>query len=328
MNIISVATWNRRFSTIGQYLDNFSEDFYNRYHVILNMTVEDFEIFPKAVYNKYKYKVEFLTTEINYGSTNKLLPMLKYKNDPIMILDDDNLYYENIINEYWKKYNKDCINGFDGSIVNSSQPFLLWYRIQRSGCYRSTNKNPYKATTLFFDLLEKPRKDLFFYGYAGLIFPPNILKIEDVDIQKEWKTFKQADDEWVFKRSLDLNINKYAVKLSGYIVKQNLTESGAVSSFDINYYEKCKKLHSIIYPLCKDFENNFILTVCACKSAIPCSKRSVKLTKGKGKYGIYVDFCNYFGFENVWDKYMPESKRRKMMILLHKEDTVIDDFLE
>lgn len=328
MNIISIATWHKRFFTIGAFLDNFSDDFYNRYHVILNMTVEDFEIFPKAVYNKYKDKVEFLTTEINYGSTNKLLPMLKYKNDPIMILDDDNLYYENIINEYWKKYNKDCINGFDGLIANSKQPFLLWYRLQRSNLYRSTNTNPYKAATIYFDLLEKPRKDILFYGYGGVIFPPNILKIEDVDIQKEWKTFKQADDEWVFKRSLELNINKYAVKLSGYIVKQNLTESGAVSSLNVDYYEKCKKLHKIIYPLCKDFENNFELTLSACKSVIPVSKRTYKKTKGKGTYGIYVDFCNYFGFENIWIKYMPEAKRRKMMILLHKEDTVIEDFLE
>ena len=34
MDIISVATWHKRFSTIGAFLDNFSEDFYNRYHVI------------------------------------------------------------------------------------------------------------------------------------------------------------------------------------------------------------------------------------------------------------------------------------------------------
>lgn len=328
MNIISIATWYKRFETITKFLNNFSEDFYKKYHIILNMTEDDFEIFPTKTYNKYKDKIEFLTTETNYGSTNKLLPMLKYKKDPIMIIDDDTEYDEAIIDEFWEKYNKDCINGTDGLIANSKQPFLLWYRLQRSNLYRSTNTNPYKAATIYFDLLEKPRKDILFYGYGGVIFPPNILKIEEVDIQKEWSTFKQADDEWIFKRSLELNINKYAVKLSKYIAKKEITAIGAVSSLNVDYYEKCKKLHKIIYPLCKDFENNFELTLSACKSVIPVSKRTYKITKGKGKYGIYVDFCNYFGFENIWIKYMPDYKYNKMNLLLHIDDNCINDFLE
>lgn len=328
MDIISVATWHKRFSTIGQFLDNFSDDFYNRYHVILNMTVEDFEIFPKAVYNKYKDKVEFLTTEINYGSTNKLLPMLKYKNDTIMIIDDDYLYRENIIDELWSKHNHNCINGLDGAVVNSKQPFMLWYKIGSCYLYKSNNKRAWKKTSLQYGVLENPRKDMLFYGYAGVIFPPNILKLDEVDIKKEWSIFKQADDEWVFKRGLELNVNKYVPMIDDFIVKKDITNAGMVTSLNNEYYEKCKRLHSIIYPLCKDFENNSSLLMCSCKNAVPCSKRGIQASKGKCKYTYYEDFCDFFSFENIWKKYMPEAKRRKMMILLHKDDTAIEDFLE
>lgn len=325
MNIISVATWHKRFSTIGAFLDNFSDDFYNRYHVILNMTVEDFEIFPKAVYNKYKDKVEFLTTEINYGSTNKLLPMLKYKNDTIMTLDDDSLYNEDVINEFWKKHNKDCINGLDGGVANSNQPFLIWYKIGSCYLYKKQDKKAWKKTSLKYGILEKPRNDILLYGYAGVIYPPNILKLDEVDIEKEWTIFKQADDEWVFKRSLELNINKYVPIIDKFIKKKDITNTGAVSDMSEKFYEKCRRIYPIIYPLCKDFENNINLTIESCKTSMPCIKKHIKTG---GKYTQYVKECEYYGFENIWDKYMPEAKRRKMMILLHKDDTVIEDFLE
>lgn len=328
MRIISVATYNKRFGTIGQFLDNFSNEFYKNYHFILNMTVEDFEIFPKEVYEKYKNKIEFSTSTANYGSTNKLLPMLLHKNDPIMILDDDHIYDEEIINEFWEKYNPNCINGFDGLVVNSKQPFIVWYKIQSSCCYRSTKSNPYKASTIYKNILEVPRKDLLFFGYAGVIFPPDILKLEDVDIDKEWKLFKQADDEWILKRSLELGIDKYAVKMDRFIEKKEITAAGAISSFDAGYYDKCKKLYSHIYPLCKDFENDIDLIKISCTNLIPCSKSSIRKTKGKGKYIYYVDFCEYFGFEDLWKKYMPEHKKKAMNILLNKAETEINDFLE
>lgn len=328
MKIISVATWYKRFSTIGEFLDNFSIGFYEKYHFILNMTNDDFALFPKQVYDKYKDKIEFNITEINYGSTNKLLPLKKYKKDPIMILDDDNLYDEDVINEFWEKYNPNCINGLDGSVVNSKQPFILWYRIQRSCCYRTTKTSPYKKTTLYKNILENPRNDILFYGYAGVIFPPDILKLDEVDIDKEWTLFKQADDEWILKRSLELGINKNALKIDKFIVKKCVTSAGAVSSFDDSYYDKCKKLHAYIYPLCKDFENDMELIKFSCNTIIPCSKSSVRKTKGNCKYTYYVDFCKHFGFVNIWDTYMPDHKLKKMNILLKKEDNTLTEFLQ
>ncbi len=161
-----------------------------------------------------------------------------------------------------------------------------------------------------------------------MIFPPNILKLDDVDIDKEWTLFKQADDEWILKRSLELGIKKNALKIDKFIVKKCVTSAGAVSSFDDSYYDKCKKLHAYIYPLCKDFENDMELIKFSCNTIIPCSKSSVRKTKGNCKYTYYVDFCKHFGFVNIWDTYMPDHKLKKMNILLKKEDNTLTEFLQ
>lgn len=326
MKIISVATWHKRFNTIGEFLDNFSNGFFSKYHFILNMTTEDFTQFPKQVYNKYKDKIEFNTTDINYGSTNKLLPMRKYKNDPIMTLDDDLIYNETIIDQCWEKYNPNCINGTDGTIVHSKQPFILFYKIQSTKCYKSVHSSIYKRMTEKHDLLDTPRNDIFLWGSAGIIYPPNILDIDNVDTDKEWSFFKQADDEWVFKRSLELGIYKNFIKIDQSIFNEEITNTGAVTDFfGQAFYDKNKRVWSKIYPLCKDFENSSELLIDMCKTTIPCSTRTYKIG---GKYKQYVDFCKFFGFENIWDKYMPEYKRMKMNKLLNIEESGLTDFLE
>lgn len=302
MNIISVATWNKRFETIGMFLDNFSDSFYNKYHFILNMTNEDFNKFPKEIYLKYKDKIEFNITSINYGSTNKLLPMIKYKTDPIMIIDDDNYYDETQIDDMWNRYNPNCINGTGGYIVNGKQPVMVYYRISKDVMHQ--NKNPIKKFSLLNNVYEEPRLDIMFCGCWGVILPPNILKIEEVDINKEWNEFKQADDEWIFKRSLELNINKFLIKQVKYTVTNPITMRNAVSSFDTNYYTKLKKIWSIIYKYCDKLPNDDKFIIQTCKYTRPTSSSFKKKNNGLSKYDYYVDWCKYFGFENIWGKYI------------------------
>ena len=292
MNIISVATWNKRFETIGLFLDNFSDSFYNKYHFILNMTTEDFTKFPQEVYLKYKDKIEFNLTEINYGSTNKLLPLIKYKNDPIMIIDDDNYYDEEQINDMWNRYNPNCINGTGGYLVNGKQPVMVHYRVSKDLMHQ--NKNPIKKFSLLNNVYEEPRLDIMFNGCFGVILPPDILKIEDVDVSKEWTDFKQADDEWIFKRSLELGINKYIIKQDKYTIKKSITLSNSVSSFNTEYYNKLKKIWSIIYKYCDKLPNNEMFTIQQCRHVRPSSNSFKKKNKGLSKYDYYVDGCNTF----------------------------------
>lgn len=302
MNIISVATWNKRFETIGLFLDNFSDSFYNKYHFILNMTTEDFSKFPQEVYLKYKDKIEFNLTQINYGSTNKLLPLIKYKNDPIMIIDDDSYYDEEQLNDMWNRYNPNCINGTGGYIVNGKQPVMVHYRVSKDVMHQ--NKNPIKKFSLLNNVYEEPRLDIMFCGCWCEILPPDILKIEDVDISKEWSDFKQADDEWIFKRSLELGVNKYLIKQDKFTIRKSITLRNSVSSFNTSYYDKLKKIWSIIYKYCDKLPNEEIFTIQSCKYTRPSSNSFKKKNKGLSKYDYYVDWCNTFGFENIWGKYI------------------------
>ena len=302
MNIISVATWNKRFETIGLFLDNFSDSFYNKYHFILNMTTEDFTKFPQEVYLKYKDKIEFNLTEINYGSTNKLLPTIKYKNDPIMILDDDTYYYEEQINDMWERYNPNCINGTGGYLVNGKQPVMIHYKVSKDLMHQ--NKNPIKKFSLLNNVYEEPRLDILFNGCWVVLLPPNILKVDEVDINKEWTDFKQADDEWIFKRSLELGVNKYIIKQDKFTIRKSITMGNSVTSFNTAYYNKLKKIWSIIYKYCDKLPNEEIFTIQTCKHARPSSNSFKKKNKGLSKYDYYVDWCKSFGFENIWGKFI------------------------
>lgn len=302
MNIISVATWYKRFDTIGMFLNGFSDSFYNKYHFILNMTTEDFNKFPQELYLKYKDKIEFNLSQINYGSTNKLLPLIKYKNDPIMILDDDIYYDEEQINDMWNRYNPNCINGTGGYLVNGKQPVMVHYRIAKDLMHQ--NKNPIKKFSLLNNVYEEPRLDIMFNGCFGVILPPDILKIEDVDVYKEWTDFKQADDEWIFKRSLELGVNKYLIKQDKYTLKKPITMTNSVTSYNTEYYNKLKKIWTIIYKYCDKLPNNEIFTIQSCKCIRPSSNSFKKKNKGLSKYDYYVDWCNTFGFENIWSKYI------------------------
>ena len=221
MKIISIATWHKRFESIDKFLNQFTPDFYNTYHVILNMSADDYSIFPKNVYNTYKDKIEFNVTDINYGSINKLLPMLKYKEHPIMIMDDDMYYNEEVINEIWESYEDDCIVGTWSVIVNSKQP-----------------------------------KEILFLGAGTVLFPPNILKLDEIDYDKEFKFYTQSDDEFIFKRSLELNVYKKIAPVSKRIFLKALTSKGALCIDFKGYYEKQKIIWSEIYKHCKDFEND------------------------------------------------------------------------
>lgn len=75
-------------------------------------------------------------------------------------------------------------------------------------------------------------------------------------------------------------------------------------------------------------ENDMELIKFSCNTIIPCSKSSVRKTKGNCKYTYYVDFCKHFGFVNIWDTYMPDHKLKKMNILLKKEDNTLTEFLQ
>lgn len=311
MKIISIATWHKRFESINKFLNQFTPDFYNTYHVILNMSADDYSIFPKNVYDTYKDKIEFNVTDINYGSINKLLPMIKYKEHPIMIMDDDMYYNEDVINEIWASYEDDCIVGTWSVIVNSKQPKEIYYTPSSSLLFHHDDyvTPQYKKSAYKYNLINQKRKDILFLGAGTVLFPPNILKLDEIDYDKEFKFYTQSDDEFIFKRSLELNVYKKIAPVTKRIFLKALTSKGALCIDFKGYYEKQKIIWSEIYKHCKDFENDNNLCFERLKFLKPTT--SLRSEQQYQPYNIYKSLCDYFGFEDIWKPILDQKNKKK-----------------
>lgn len=253
MKVISVATWNKRFKYFKKFMSQFDDEFLKEFHYVVNMTEDDWKIFPQELKDEYKDKVEFNLTKINYGSTNKLLPILKYNDKhPVMIMDDDCLYNIDYIRDMFNLNVKDCIIGTYGSIVNPKTSPIMFERTTTCELFKnSPNKKFFKKFMYEKNYLNKPVKDVIFYGHGTILYPANLVKFKVEDFEK----YKNGDDELCFKYSLEQNIMKYVFD-NGTNTRTVLGEignrkTGLSQENDVeNYSNRLINLWKNILPLC------------------------------------------------------------------------------
>lgn len=290
MNVISVATWNKRFKYFGKFMSQFGDDFLNRYHFVVNMTTDDWKLFPQELKDKYKDKVEFNLTEINYGSTNKMLPILKYNNEhPVMIMDDDCLYNQEYIDAAFNLDVKNCIIGTYGAFVNPQTSYMMFERTTTCELFNSNpNKKFFKKFMYDKDLLNKPLKDVIFFGHGTVLYNPNVLKFNIED----FKEFRNADDELAFKLSLEQNVDKYVFDMDNgkcrSVIKDMGCANGLAYGNAVEDKERIKDVSNILIRIWKQ-----IYPLCNFKSNCDSDKRFKFITNKANK--------NIIGYKNIID---------------------------
>ena len=253
MKVISVATWNKRFKYFKKFMSQFDDEFLKEFHYVVNMSEDDWKIFPQELKDEYKDKVEFNITKINYGSTNKLLPILKYNDKhPVMIMDDDCLYNKEYIRDMFNLNVKDCIIGTYGAIVNPQTSPIMFERTTTSELFKTNpNKKFFKKFMYEKNYLNKPVKDVIFYGHGTILYPANLVKFK----LEDFEDFKNADDELAFKYSLEQNIMKYVYD-NGKNARSVLGEignrdTGLCSTNDVeNHSNRLIGVWKLVLPLC------------------------------------------------------------------------------
>ena len=144
--------------------------------ILQNSVLPDRICIVISIYDKDKVPKEFLNnplieiiyTEQDYKSHNKYYyTMLKYPEDVIITIDDDIIYPKSFV-EY-------CINSYlcNPNVINACRVHKIKYK---DGVLL-----PYKQWE-WESKEEEASYDLFFTGVGGVVYPPNILRIDSLDI--------------------------------------------------------------------------------------------------------------------------------------------------
>lgn len=161
--IISFTTHGQRLSILPKMLDSILKQTYKPYKIICAITEKDFKKFP----TQYKDKVEIVILTKDLRPHNKYYwTMLKYRNNPIITIDDDCVYDKNLIKTLMSAYlKKDCKGVF--SVRTHKKTFT------------NETLNPYHAWKKGINHAEDNEKNLFATGVGGVLYSPNALNVNE-----------------------------------------------------------------------------------------------------------------------------------------------------
>ena len=195
--IISFTTHSIRTKNIMRTLTNVLNK--ENVKIILNIFAEDYKYLTPEIFNLiFSGKIELFVSPIDLGPHLKyFFTGTRYKDIPIIVIDDDIIYPDYFIDElltYHKKY-PNCILSrrpekiqFDG---NKFVHYHLWLR-------------PYFKDEPVFDSLPT--------GVGGILFPENFFKLTHDNINELLLKCKFDDDVYLKILSLRQNVKIKSVK--------------------------------------------------------------------------------------------------------------------
>lgn len=177
--IVSLTTHSIRLNTVARTaIFSILKNTYKDIHIVLTLYKDDVKLIPEDLKLFIDNGVvELIIADTDLGPHLKYFyTMKKYRNNPIITIDDDFIYPEDTIENLVNFYNK-----FPDSII-SRRAFV----IQKPLNYR-------KMLNAGLSKIFKPSYLNFSTGCGGILYPPNILKISDDNI-KDILEMKYDDD--------------------------------------------------------------------------------------------------------------------------------------
>lgn len=177
---------------------------YDYVKVVLTLYKEDVQNIPPKLKEMIDLGlVELIVAEENLRCHLKYFyAMKKYRDLPIITIDDDSIYPKEMIPDFLKNAEKypNTIIGRSGVLVDSTKSYI---------CNQLIN---YGLNNLqWSSFYDKKFFNLNVEGYAGIYYPANILKINDSMIA-EINDYPRADDIYLFLIELRMNIDRIVPK--------------------------------------------------------------------------------------------------------------------
>lgn len=155
--------------------------------IVLTLYKDDVQFIPPQLYTMIKCGlVELIVADINLRCHLKYFyAMKKYRNLPIITIDDDSVYPSEMIPDLLKLHQiyPDVILARSARLIDRSKPYKDWIELV-SGV---------EKVQFVRHLINQVRQDLNPEGYGGVLYPANILQVSD-DLIDEILHFPRADD--------------------------------------------------------------------------------------------------------------------------------------
>ena len=165
--IVSLTSFKTRLLTIDRVIDSILEGTLIPDKIVLTLFYKDYYLISKKI-NEYfiKKNIEIIIVNIDIRPHKKyFFSMQKYPYDIIINIDDDILYEKSTIESLYNNYLKFPY------YISARRVNLIKYN-------KTTGKAlAYKYWSKDYTLLKKPSFDLLATGVGGILYPPNILKI-------------------------------------------------------------------------------------------------------------------------------------------------------
>ncbi len=190
--IVSLTSYKERLNICNHSIFSILNGTYKDIQVVLTLFKED----VKYITNDLKLMIDTGVVELNVVEEN-LKPhlkyfyvMKKYKENPIVTLDDDVQYYPDTIENLVKSYSKypNCISARRCHRITLDKEKIL----------------PYRQWKWEEKSIKEPSKILMATGVGGVLYPPNILDIDSFDLD-ELKSCIYADD--IYLKLIELRKN-------------------------------------------------------------------------------------------------------------------------
>ena len=195
--VVSLTTYKYRIlnSDICNVVDSIlKQEFDKKIHIVINVFEDDYQYFSNMQLKFFTdNNIEVLKCKQNLKSHLKYFyAFQKFKESPVVTIDDDCYYDSSLLNDLWNSYQTypNCISARRCHLMKSNKDnFFLSYK-----------EWPKKVTNIVL-----PTHELFATGVGGVLYPPNILKIDSSCLDDIYKCIN-ADDIYLKKREYDLNV--------------------------------------------------------------------------------------------------------------------------
>ena len=196
--IVSLTSWNKRLedgSLVATIQSILRQKFNGKIKIVLTLTTEDFNNTSNVVKEFIsKNSIEILVVDEDLKPHKKYFyAMMKWKQIPIITIDDDVIYDDDLVQSLYDSYKEfpNCVSA---------------RRVHRM-TYSSNNKLlPYRQW-IYEDksIYKTPSKQLFATGCGGILYPENCLNISTNDLT-QIKLALNADDIFLKKKEQVLDI--------------------------------------------------------------------------------------------------------------------------
>lgn len=169
--------------------------------IVLTLYKDDLQYIPDRLRDLVDVGlVELITAPVNLRCHLKYFyAMKKYRDVPIITIDDDSVYPPQMIPDLLAAMEKypGCIIGRSGCLLDVNKTYTQNFCIN-SGVDNISKWNGHA---------DEPRMDLNVEGYGGILYPPDILKVSDDYIPEILET-PRADDIYLMVIENRLKVNR------------------------------------------------------------------------------------------------------------------------